>query len=157
MAGCQEKRVSDVNGTGEVSPCVGRLLADYLSTVLRRCKPEPGRRRDRTGRYQMGLIIDFILDFGWWITGMGVVVCMIVGLWGFVRWSKAKGDSGKGGGARLAMFGGGIGVVAAPVSLILFRIVFADVFDPYPGAGSPVLDVPCDVRLRTAAAECGPV
>ena len=92
----------------------------------------------------MDLIIGFIFDFGWWITGIGVLICMIVGLWGVVRWSKAQGDSGKGGGARLAMFGGGIGVVAVPVALIAFRIFSADVIDQHAG----LLPENCDGKFR---------
>ena len=96
----------------------------------------------------MALILGIIWDFAWWIIGIGVAVCMIVVLWGIIRYSTAQGDPSKAAGARATMFGGAFGVVALPVALIAFRIFFGDVIAPNTGVDASFLEQDCDATLR---------
>ena len=96
----------------------------------------------------MDLIIGIIWDFAWWIIGIGVALCMLVVLFGIIKYSMAQGDPNKAAGARATMFGGAFGVVALPVALIAFRIFFGDVIAPNTGVDASFLDQNCDGVLR---------
>ena len=96
----------------------------------------------------MDLIIGIIWDFAWWIIGIGVALCMIVVLFGIIKYSMAQGDPNKAAGARATMFGGAFGVVALPVALIAFRIFFSDVIAPNTGVDAGFLEENCDGTLR---------
>lgn len=96
----------------------------------------------------MDLIIGIVWDFAWWIIGIGVAVCMIIVLFGIIRYSMAQGDPNKAAGARATMFGGAFGVVALPVALIAFRIFFGDVIAPNTGVDASFLEQNCDGTLR---------
>ena len=96
----------------------------------------------------MDLIIGIIWDFAWWIIGIGVALCMVVVLWGIIRYSMAQGDPSKAASARATMFGGAFGVVALPVALIAFRIFFGDVIAPNTGVDASFLEQNCDGILR---------
>ena len=96
----------------------------------------------------MDIIIGIIWDFAWWIIGIGVALCMIVVLFGILKYSMAQGDPQKAAGARATMFGGAFGVVALPVALIAFRIFFGDVIAPNTGVDAGFLEQNCDGILR---------
>ena len=96
----------------------------------------------------MDLIIGIIWDFAWWIIGIGVALCMLVVLFGIIKYSMAQGDPNKAAGARATMFGGAFGVVALPVALIAFRIFFGDVIAPNTGVDASFLEQNCDGTLR---------
>ena len=96
----------------------------------------------------MALIIGVIWDFAWWIIGIGVALCMVVVLFGIIKYSLAQGDPRKAAGARATMFGGAFGVVALPVALIAFRIFFSDVIAPNTGVDASFLEQNCDDFLR---------
>ena len=96
----------------------------------------------------MDIIIGIIWDFAWWIIGIGVALCMVVVLFGILKYSMAQGDPQKAAGARATMFGGAFGVVALPVALIAFRIFFGDVIAPNTGVDAGFLEQNCDRILR---------
>ena len=96
----------------------------------------------------MDIIIGIIWDFAWWIIGIGVALCMVVVLFGILKYSMAQGDPNKAAGARATMFGGAFGVVALPVALIAFRIFFGDVIAPNTGVDAGFLEQNCDRILQ---------
>ena len=96
----------------------------------------------------MDIIVGIIWDFAWWIIGIGVALCMVVVLFGILKYSMAQGDPQKAAGARATMFGGAFGVVALPVALIAFRIFFGDVIAPNTGVDAGFLEQNCDGILR---------
>ena len=100
----------------------------------------------------MDIIVGIIWDFAWWIIGIGVALCMVVVLFGILKYSMAQGDPQKAAGARATMFGGAFGVVALPVALIAFRIFFGDVIAPNTGVDAGFLEQNCDRILQSAVA-----
>ena len=96
----------------------------------------------------MDIIVGIIWDFAWWIIGIGVALCMVVVLFGILKYSMAQGDPQKAAGARATMFGGAFGVVALPVALIAFRIFFGDVIAPNTGVDAGFLEQNCDRILQ---------
>ena len=48
----------------------------------------------------MAIVIGIIFDFMWWIIGIGVAICMLVILWGIIKYATSQGDPSRASGAR---------------------------------------------------------
>ena len=92
----------------------------------------------------MEIFIGIVWDVIVWMIPILCVILLGVLVWGIFRMGMSQGDPQRASGARTTITSAAIALVLLPLSLVGFRVIFADLISPNTGVDSGIFDRDCN-------------